>query len=50
MATNSSSGWLRGGEFYYDAPKPIHRLFEEMLESNSSNETVALTFKGKTIF
>lgn len=36
-------GWLRGEKFY-DAPKSIHRLFEEMLEN--SKETIALVYKG----
>jgi hypothetical protein len=39
------SSCLKGVEVF-DTAKPIHRLFEEMMEKNLSHNLVALTYTG----
>jgi hypothetical protein len=40
-----AAGCLKGEECY-ETPKSIHRLFEEILATNSSHETTALIYGG----
>lgn len=41
-----ATGCLKG-EVCYETPKSIHRLFEEILMTNASQETTALIYEGK---
>lgn len=43
-----AAGCLKGEECY-EKPKAIHRLFEEMLMTNSSHDLTALIYGGKKL-